>query len=163
MDNTVTIDLMRRYLEQFGWSNYQEMNEPGEQEGVLLTGWRSVSGRESFMLTIDPMVERNCLSFRVLKLLTAPANATGSVAHGQLMSALAFLNLSMILGKFSWDPSDGEIRFSVDVPIDNNSFTYEQFEHCMAVIISTTEKITPLLRELIAGNLSFEKFVKQIE
>ncbi|MFN3422814.1 MAG: hypothetical protein ACK40X_13965, partial [Armatimonadota bacterium] len=76
MGTQVTLDLMRQYLERFGWSRYKAVEEPMEKEGIIYTGWRSSPKEESFSLTIDPMVEKNCLSFRVPKILTAPLDTT---------------------------------------------------------------------------------------
>lgn len=163
MASPVTVELMRSYLERFGWSRYEVVDEPYEAEGLLRTGWRSHPEVEGFTLVIDPMVERQCLSFRVLEILSAPAETTNPKAHAHLMTALAFLNYSLILGKFAYDPRDGEIRFSVDLPIDANTLTYEQFVHCLRVVIMSVERYTPLLEAVKDGELSFEQFVRQCQ
>lgn len=72
MATRVTLKLMRQYLERFGWHRYKAVEEPTEKEGIIYTGWRSSPEEEGFSLSIDPMVEKNCLSFRVPKILVAP-------------------------------------------------------------------------------------------
>jgi CHAT domain-containing protein/exonuclease VII small subunit len=78
-----------------------------------------------------------------------------------LWLAMSYINYRIILGKFAYDPSDGEVRFSVDVPIDQNTFTYEQFTHTMRVAIETAERYAPILRRIVAGELSAEQFIAE--
>lgn len=125
MATTVTLEQMRQYLEQFGWSNYKAVDEPFEKEGIIITGWRSSLVSESFVLQIDPMVERNYLSFRVLRVVSAPPDTTPPNRLAEMLMALGWINYSIIIGKFSYDPRDGEVQLSVGVPIDENDFTYE--------------------------------------
>ncbi len=163
MANPVTVELMRTYLERFGWSRYEIVDEPYEAEGLLRTGWRSHPEVEGFTLVIDPMVERECLSFRVIEVLSAPSELTDPEAHYQLMQALAFLNYLLIIGKFGYDPRDGEIRFSIDLPIDANTLTYEQFVHCLRVAILSTERYAPLLEAVRDGDMDFEEFQRKCQ
>jgi hypothetical protein len=128
---SVTLQMLKGYLERFGWSRYQAVDEPFEQEGLIHTGWRSSEADEGYTMTIDPMVERNCLSFKVVRILSAPLDSTPRERLSDLWLAMSYINYRIILGKFAYDPSDGEVRFSVNVPIDQNTFTYEQFTHTM--------------------------------
>jgi hypothetical protein len=158
---SVTLQMLKGYLERFGWSRYQAVDEPYEQEGIIHTGWRSSAESEGYTMTIDPMVERNCLSFKVVRILSAPLDSTPRERLSDLWLAMSYINYRIILGKFAYDPSDGEVRFSVDVPIDQNTFTYEQFTHTMGVVIKTVERYAPILRRIVAGELSAEQFIAE--
>jgi hypothetical protein len=57
----------------------------------------------------------------------------------------------LILGKFAYDPRDGEVRFSVSVPIDENDLSYEQFQHCILAVVKTVEEYAPKLKAIAAG------------
>ena len=35
---SVTLQMLKGYLERFGWSRYQAVDEPFEQEGLIHTG-----------------------------------------------------------------------------------------------------------------------------
>jgi hypothetical protein len=76
-----------------------------------------------------------------------------------LWLAMTYINYCIILGKFAYDPRDGEVRFSVDVPIDQNTFTYEQFTHTMGVVIKTVERYAPTLRQIVAGKQTAEQLI----
>ncbi len=162
MTNTVTVELMRRYLEQFGWHRYEVVDEPYEQEGLLRTGWRSNPVDEGHTLVIDPMIERGCLSFYVPKVLSVPIDSIPENRFRDLMLSIAFMNYTIILGKFGYDPSDGEVRFTVSMPIDENTLTYAQFVHSLGVVIKTVENHAYLLDAVRHGELDFQGFVNKI-
>ncbi len=161
MATQVTLDLMRQYLERFGWSRYKAVEEPLEKEGIIHTGWRSSPEEEGFNLAIDPMVEKNCLSFRVPKILTAPLDTTPAERLKDLLVAMGFINYRIILGKFAYDPRDGEVRFSVDIPIDENTVTYEQFQHCLGVAVKMVDEYAPKLKAIVNGEKSAEEFIAE--
>jgi hypothetical protein len=143
----VTCRQIARYLDQYGWSKHREVPEKDEKEGLVLTGWQGAGAKE-FVLAIDPMVEKGCLSFKVVEALKVPREE----AHlDQFLLAMAWLNFSRILGKWGYDPRDGEVRFSVDVPIDRADFTYEQFKHTLRVIVGEVEENVPLLQAIAEG------------
>lgn len=158
--SNVTLKMLTDYLERFGWSRYQAVDEPFEQEGIIYTGWHNVPDGPSYRLTIDPMVERGCLVFRVPNLLEAPQDENPE-RLADLTKVIGYINYRIILGKFAYDPRDGEVRFSVDVPIDENTFTYAQFLHVMRVVIETTEIYAPRLQAIWAGELTAQQFIEQ--
>ncbi len=156
----VTLKMLTDYLERFGWSRYQAVDEPFEQEGIIYTGWRSSDDEDGYRLTIDPMVEKGCLSFRVPEILKAPLEENPEYLD-DLTLAIGYINYRILLGKFAYDPRDGEVRFSVDVPIDENTFTYAQFVHVMGVVIKTTEQYAPQLRAIWNRQLTARDFIHQ--
>lgn len=158
--SNVTLKMLTDYLERFGWSRYKAVDEPFEKEGIIHTGWRSSDEHDGYRLTIDPIVEKGCLSFRVPEILKAPLEDNPERLD-DLTLALGFINYRIILGKFAYDPRDGEVRFSVDVPIDENTFTYAQFVHTMGVVIKTTEQYAPKLREIWTGQLTARQFIDE--
>jgi hypothetical protein len=161
MATQVTLELLKGYLERFGWSRYKAVDEPFEKEGVIYTGWRSSEAPEGYNMAIDPMVEKNCLSFRVPKVLVAPRDTTPAERLAELLMAMGFINYRIILGKFAYDPRDGEVRFSVDVPIDENDLSYEQFQHCMGVVVKMVEEYAPKLKAIVAGEKTAQQFLEE--
>jgi hypothetical protein len=161
MATQVTLELLKGYLERFGWSRYKAVDEPLEKEGIIYTGWRSSEAPEGYNMAIDPMVEKNCLSFRVPKVLVAPRDTTPAERLTELLMAMGFINYRIILGKFAYDPRDGEVRFSVDVPIDENDLSYEQFQHCMGVVVKMVEEYAPKLRAIVAGEKTAQQFLEE--
>jgi hypothetical protein len=161
MATQVTLELLKGYLERFGWHRYKAVDEPSEKEGIIYTGWRSSEAPEGYNMAIDPMVERNCLSFKVPKVLVAPRDTTPAERLAELLMAMGFINYRIILGKFAYDPRDGEVRFSVDVPIDENDLSYEQFQHCMGVVVKMVEEYAPKLRAIVAGEKTAQQFLEE--
>jgi hypothetical protein len=151
MASEVTIGTLKQYLERFGWKHYQARDEPEEKEGIIYTGWHSPAMDDPFRLLIDPMVERKCLAFRVVEVAKAPMDSTPPDRLADLLLLLSWVNYHVILGKLSYDVSDGEIRLSIDVPIDENTFTFEQFEHSLRVIMNVAETWSQNLNLLLKG------------
>lgn len=146
----VTIKMLEVYLKRFGWSHYETKREEGEKEGLIIAPWGRAGG-ETYGLVIDPVEEKEVLLFHVPRVLSAPPGRTPSNCLLELLMALGRINYQIILGKFSYDPRDGEVRFSVTMPTDKNTLTYEQFEHCMGVITRTVERYHPLLEKIVRG------------
>ena len=161
MATQVTLELLKGYLERFGWHRYKAVDEPLEKEGIIHTGWRSSEEAEGYNMAIDPMVEKNCLSFRVSKVLVAPRETTPAERLADLLMAMGFINYRIILGKFAYDPRDGEVRFSVDVPIDENDLSYEQFQHCLGIAVKTVEEYAPKLKAIAAGEKTAQQFLDE--
>lgn len=53
------------------------------------------------------------------------------------------------------------MRFSVDVPIDENDFTYEQFQHSLGVAVKSVEEYAPKLRAILDGKITCQELVKE--
>ncbi|WP_448601438.1 YbjN domain-containing protein [Thermoflexus hugenholtzii] len=151
MAGEVTLELLEGYLRRFGWSRYRAEPEPDEREGRLLTGWRLKPEDPGYVMIIDPIVEKNVLVFHVPQLLSAPPERTHPDRLRELLIAIGLINYRIILGKFSYDPRDGEVRFTLAMPTDRNTLTYEQFEHCMRVTIAMVEQHVPRLRAILGG------------
>jgi hypothetical protein len=151
MASEVTIETLKQYLERFGWKHYQARDEPAEKEGIIHTGWHSSAKDDTFHLFIDPMVEKKCLAFRVVQVAKAPMDSTPPDRLADLLLLLGWVNYHIILGKLSYDVSDGEIRLSIDLPIDENTFTFEQFDHTLRVIMGVAETWSQNLNLLLKG------------
>jgi hypothetical protein len=151
MASPVTIETLTQYLERFGWKHYQAQDEPAEKEGIIRTGWYSSEKDVSFHLFIDPMVEKRCLAFRVVQIAKAPMDSTPPDRLADLLLLMGWVNYHIILGKLSYDASDGEVRLSIDVPIDENDFTFEQFDHTLRVIMGVAETWSRNLALLLKG------------
>lgn len=151
MAKGVSVKTIEQYLRRYGWSRFEAREEPGEKEGIVLTGWKGL-GDSQHIMVIDPIVEKNVLVFHVPKVLSAPLDGTSPEHLRELLVALGKINYQILVGKFGYDPRDGEVRFTVVVPTDNISLTYEQFEHCMRVITTTVERYGPTLQDIIRGD-----------
>jgi len=155
----VSIELIKEYLERVGWVKYEEVDEPAEEEGMIFTGWRSSPDSKGYVVCIDPMTEKNCISFRSEQLFFLPVNATSLDVLMNLLLAISWINYRTILGKFSYEPVGGELKFSIDIPIDGDVFTYEQFLHSLGVFVNVVESYAPSLKLIGMGRLSAQDFI----
>lgn len=156
----LTLQLIMEYLEQFGWKNYEAVNEPSEQEGVIYTGWQSSEHSPVYMLSIDPMIEKKCISFRTQSLLEVPYGKINRDRLLDLLIALHWINFRIIVGKFSYEPLRGEVRFSIDLPIDENTLSYGQFVHSLGLIVEIVETYVPIIKRIKDGEITVEQFIQ---
>jgi hypothetical protein len=147
----VTTKQVEKYLDRRGWKNHQAVPEPGEKEGMVLTGWRAMNG-DSYRLIIDPSVEKNCLVFRVTNIINAKPDSTPADRLSGLLMTMGFLNYELLLGGWVYDPRDGEVAFKVGVPIDDGSISYEEFQHCMMALIMAVEVDAGNLKAIVDGS-----------
>jgi hypothetical protein len=147
----VTTDLIEKYLDRFGWSRHHAVDEPGEREGLVLSGWASPLSPEGHLVVIDPMVEKHALLFIVKEIATAPTDATPSDRLSGLLLATSAINSDLVMGAFCYSPSNGELVFKLGLPIVSDDLQYEDFERCMEAITATVDRYASGLREVIEG------------
>jgi hypothetical protein len=154
MSETPVIDQITAHLQKYGWQKFQAVPEIGEAEGVVMTGWSMNPGdpaSETHALAIDPIVEKNALQFRARNVLKAPPDSTAADRLSGLLLAMSALNYKLIIGNWAYDPRDGEVLFRFGLPLHTKILSYEDFEHCLNVIIAAVEVDGAKLKEVIAG------------
>ncbi len=159
LKSEVTVDLIEKYLDQFGWKLHQDIPEKDEKEGVVMTGWHSPTG-EGHPLIMDPMVEKGSLTFRAAQVLKAPPDETPAERLNGLLLTMLALNYKYILGGFAYDPRDGEVVFKLGIPVDSDDLEYEDFEHCLRVVIGAVEGDAPKLKAILEGTKTAQELVQ---
>lgn len=124
--------------------------EPGEKEGLVLTGWRATGG-DAYSVEIDPIVERDALTLRARGVAIAPPDSTASDRLNGALFAMAAFNYRMAIGGWGFDPSDGEAAFRIGIPIKGRNLEYEDFELALNVLVVAVESQGRALREILAG------------
>lgn len=152
------IELTKDFLRRYGWGVFQELEEPGEKQGMLAVPWKGLSG-ESHMLLIDPIEEKSILIFRVPMIVKAPPDETPADRLNGLLLAISAINYNTILGAWAYDPRDGEVVFKFAIPTHGNAFEYEDFEHCMVVVQLTLEVEVPKLRAILDGTKTAREII----
>lgn len=149
-------DQLRKY--EPDWK-YELVNQLFEKEGLIRTAWEKDGVK--YVMTIDPIVEKDVLCFRVPEIFKAPIDRYSGDALARMWGAMCYINYRIILGKFSYDPRDGEVRFSIDLPVDDGQLTDKQFEHTLRVCKQMVEEYAPKLKAIVEGQLQFEEFIRQ--
>jgi hypothetical protein len=145
------IDQVTSHLQRYGWSKYQEMEEAGEKEGVVLTGWTMEPNGENHTLAIDPIVEKNVIQFRARNVFKAPPDSTPADRLNGLLLAMGALNYKLIVGGWAYDPRDGEVLFRFGLPLHEGEISYEDFEHCIKVTVAAVELDGARLKAIVEG------------
>ena len=160
MAKKAVIELTKDFLRRYGWGVFQEVDEPGEKQGVLAVPWKGLSG-DSHMLLIDPIEEKSVISFRVPAVAKAPPDETPADRLTGVLMFMGAANYKMILGAWAYDPRDGEIAFKFALPTHGDAFEYEDFEHCLTVVQLTTEVEGPKLRAIIDGTSTAHEILEK--
>ena len=150
----VTTGLIEKYLDRHGWTRHVTLDEPGEVEGIVTSGWRPVGAADGHVLAIDPMKEKATLAFSVEELAVAPTDATPVDRLSGLLLALSANNARLDLGAFVYDPGNGELAFRLGLPIDSDDLHYEDFAHCVRAVTTTVDRYVEPLRGIIDGTCS---------
>ena len=155
----VTVDLIEEYLDKFGWKAHEDVPEPDEKEGVVMTGWRGL-GDEGHPLVIDPIVEKGALLFKAIRVAQAPPDDTAADRLNGLLLAMSALNFKYILGGWAYDPRDGEVAFKVGMPVDSDDLDYKDFEHCLNVVVMAVEADGPSLKAVLDGSKTAQEILE---
>ena len=150
----LTTHLGGEYLKRLNWNAFQEVPEGSEKEGFVVTGWMGQG------VVIDPMVERNLVAFRALRVALAPPDETPADRLNNLLLALSELNHDRLLGALCFDHEDGAVDLKVCVPIDDG-LSFEAFEHCLKkVLVPEVTVYGPRLKALIAREMTVEDVLR---
>lgn len=153
MGTQVTLELLKAYLERAGMQGYQK-------EERIYTGWQIKPG-QGYTTIIRVHPDKNVVSFVVPDVLTVPPLLYPPERLRDFLMALHFLNYELVLGKFSYDPRDGEVRFEIFVPVDETTLTFDQFAHCIKAMLATVETEVPKLKAMLEGKKSLHEFLQE--
>lgn len=145
-----TIELLTGHLTRYGWPSFTVI-ESGPDGGKILTGWHSPLLDDSRMLFIELDHRSNTLMLVVPALTVAPQERMPIGQLADVLTALGFANFGLVFGRFAYDPSDGEIRYNVGVPVDHAEITFEQFAHVLNVAQGAVSYWAPRLQDVAGG------------
>ena len=134
MGTAVTLAVLQQYLEDFGWTKFTAVDEPYEREGLIFTGYIDEQHRRH-EIVIDPIVEKGVLRIFAPRVVMAPREKTPQDRLFELLLALGTLNTVSVLASFAYDPSDGEVKIAVAMPIEENDISFEQFKRALVNLI----------------------------
>jgi hypothetical protein len=159
MGTAVTIQVLTQHLEDFGWSRYRVTPEPGEEEGLIFTGYVG-DDQSPHTVIIDPMVEKGVLRIFAPEVASAPPDTTPADRLHELVYALAALTASSVLASFGYDPSDGDVLVSVAMPIEENDISFEQFKRALGAVLWGISTYGEGLRKIVDGSAKAADILK---
>lgn len=160
MFDTLSVKLVERYLDKFGWKRHMSQDEPNEKEGVVLTGWTDPQGRQH-ALVIDPLHEKKALSFRA-PILQMPLDSTPVERVNDMLLAISALNTRYVLGGFAYNPTDGWLEFRLSIPASNGGVEYAPFEHSLSAVTVTVDQTEPELQAIANGAKSAQEVLAEV-
>jgi len=157
-DKEVTLKQIGEFLRQYGWEKFQEVPEPGEKEGVILTGW-TMNGDEGHQVAIDPIVEKGLVVLQARRVIMAPPDSTATDTLNSLVFAMAGMNYKMLAGSWGFDPSDGEAVFKVCLFVKGASLEYEDFEQALNFLVAAVQIQGSGLKEILEGTKTARELI----
>lgn len=154
----VTLKQIGEYLKKYGWEKFQEVPEPGEKEGVIVTGW-TMDGDEGHQVAIDPIVEKGLVVFQARRVIMAPPDSTATDTLNSLVFAMAGMNYKMLAGSWGLDPSDGEVVFKVCLFIKDGTLDYEDFEQALNFLVAAVQVQGSGLKEILGGTKTAQELI----
>jgi hypothetical protein len=158
MKDKTTISLLTEYLPRFGWPGYKVV-EDTPAGGKIFTGWVSpVGGVRPMFLVIDHGEETLTLVCPALAAARQDEMPVGQLAD--TLTALGFANFALQMGRFCYDPRDGEIRFEFGMPLAGARLTYEQFAYMLKAAQAAVTYWAPRIKDAAQGERSGADIVK---
>ncbi len=149
-----TIKKVAEYLDKLGL-RYQ-LDRENEQ---ILTGYSGDNGNYLFVVRL----QKSNNTLFILTPSLAKAHEGEKLSKPQLsdlLEALLNMNYTLALGCFERDSSDGEIRFRVSAPTENDGPTREQFTHLLMAAFVTVDRFYPEIQRAIYGGEKVPKGLK---
>jgi hypothetical protein len=141
MSTLVTLDTLARYLDRDEWR--YDLDAEGS---CIRTGFRGDHATYRAMVLYD--AEKHRVRFIVPNYL----NLTKVKNKARILERLMELNMQYILLKFGYDPSDGEVRAEIDVPVNDTDMSYEGFRRCLYCLLTAVDEEYPEMMRLMWGD-----------
>ncbi len=159
-----SIELLTEYLPKYGWRGYKVL-EDTPRGGKVLTGWASPLGNvRPMFISIDHGQDVMLLVCPALAMAPQDEMPVGQLAD--VLTALGFANFALTIGRFCYDPRDGEIRFEFGMPIGASTLSYEQFERMLNTTKAAVGYWAPRFKDAAAGDRGgisiMESFIQHV-
>lgn len=134
--------LIASYLDKMGY--VYTIDETDERSEISLT-MRGENNRYDLRIFIDD--SRKVVYVCVNRFLTCP---TSHPRLAPLLQRLMELNWQLLIGKYEWDKTDGEVRLSHTFSTENG-LGYDAFVACFQLLVMTADNDYPALMKLMWG------------
>jgi hypothetical protein len=136
----ISIQTIAACLNSFEWRYTQDV-----EKSVIHTGIKA-ENVENFQIMIQVAEEGEFLQIWVPQLLQVKDH----VFKGVLFQTLLHISYQTKLLRFEYDPSDGEVRVSIEIPIEDGNFTERQLWRCLQALAFVDRQVMPRLQAVLA-------------
>jgi hypothetical protein len=92
----------------------------------------------------------NILQFQIPQILTVK----NCVYKGLVFQTMLGLNYELNLVRFEYDPSDGEVRASIELPLEDSPLTDRQFDRCLRDLVGFVDLVAaPRLQQVMSTGI----------
>lgn len=141
---STTLTQLAQHLDNREW-NYQL----DEENDRIVTGVHS-DNVENFLISIQLDEDGEFLHFVAPQLLTADSNC---VFIGKLFQTLLVIQYEVKMIRFEYDPTDGEIKASIELPLEDAELTEQQFNRALSSLINLVESAMPRIKEVLSTGI----------
>jgi len=90
--------------------------------------------------------EGEFVAFRIRGYLSVPADKRDAATAGPFFQALAEIHYLYKMVRFEFDPSDGEVVASVEIPIEDSTLTSQQVGRALHALMLAADQFRPYLQ-----------------
>lgn len=139
-----TLPAIAHYLENRNWVyNFDEDNSR------IMTGVNA-ENVEGFLIVIQLTENGEYVQFIAPQLL----QVKDQIFKGILFQTMLAINSEVKMLRFEYDPSDGEVRASIELPLEDAEFTERQFNRCLSSLIELVDEVAmPRLKTVLATGI----------
>lgn len=143
----VTLEQIAGYLSEMGMEfDYDRENEvitsgagDGSNAGAIFI--RTKENGDIFTLQLEPLDDNHDS--------LDPASTHEHI--GVLLPQLLYFNYNTKFGTWEYDPSDGDLRFSVEIPLEDALMTEKQFQRIISMLGTSLDHIGKIKHILKTG------------
>ena len=143
-EDGVTIDVITSFLKKMNY--VYKLDKSGKVPGLELL-MRGNNGNYDVRIYLDD--PRKVVYLCMNRFLTVPELHPRKHA---LLQKLMELNWELLIGKYEWDKSDGEVRLSYTFSTENG-LGYDAFAACFQLLVLTADRDYPKRMQLMWGQV----------
>jgi hypothetical protein len=80
-----------------------------------------------------------------------------------LLPQLLYYNYMTKFGTWEYDPSDGDLRFAIEIPLEDATMTEGQFRRIMSMMETSLEQVANIKHILKTGQIPEDEIAKEFE
>lgn len=153
----IKFEALKKILPEAGLKNFEILSE-SENEGRVLAGFGAETGDSDYSevkagVSLSLQESGEFVQIRLIKIIEKE-KVTASTYRAELSEYLLLKNYENKIGRWSLDPSDGDVLLDWSIPIeDNDSLTERQLVRVFgALVMCVREAWAPMRRILETGS-----------
>lgn len=136
-----TLQTLAHFLDRRDW-RYQI----DATNNRILTGVRATQGTH-FLIVLQLSEEGEFLQFQAPRLLQVPDH----LYKGVFLQTMAHIEYQVKMLRLEYDPNDGEVQASIELPLEDSPLTERQFNRCLEGLVQLVDReAMPRLQAVLA-------------